>query len=86
MLCFISFFPPRVRTRTETPSDSTGPASASASSEGEGETHANARLERACSERNLCVAGADQNRLLRRPVPPSVPQNFGREADMPCHR
>ena len=35
---------------------------------------------------DLCVAGADQNRLLRRPVPPSVAQNFGREADMPCHR
>ena len=34
MPCFLSFFPPRVRTRTETPSDSTGPASASASAQG----------------------------------------------------
>ena len=35
---------------------------------------------------DLCVAGADQNRQLRRLVPPSVAQNFGREAEMPCHR
>ena len=35
---------------------------------------------------DLCVAGADQNRLLRRPVPPSVAQNLEGEADMPCHR
>ena len=28
---------------------------------------------------NLCVAGADQNRLLRRPVPPSVAQTRGSE-------
>ena len=27
----------------------------------------------------LCVAGADQNRLLRRPVPPSVAQTRGSE-------
>ena len=35
---------------------------------------------------DLCAAGADQNRLLRRPVPSSVAHNLGREADMPYHR
>ena len=43
------------------------------------EAYANARLERSCSEWGLCVAGAEQNRLLRRPVPPSLAQTHGRE-------
>ena len=32
-----------------------------------------------------CASQA-QSRLLRCPVPPSVAQDLGREADMSCHR
>ena len=53
MPCFLSFFPPLVRTRTETPSDSTGPASASAHSRVPGRAHVIA-LASVCAYALLC--------------------------------
>ena len=42
------------------------------------EAHANACLSVHALSGGLCVAGTDQNRLLRRPVPPSAAETRGR--------